>query len=58
MTINKFHLNLVLVININKLKPYRFMEFQTLQPVLAKPSDFLTKEPMEVTHSDNLSTKQ
>jgi hypothetical protein len=34
------------------------MENQTFQPVLIKLSDFLLKEPMEVTHSDNLSTKQ
>ncbi len=57
MTIDKFNPNLVLV-NINKLKPYRFMEDQTPQLVLGKPSDFLPKEPVEVTHSNNLSTKQ
>ncbi len=57
MIINKFNPNLVLV-NINKLKPYRFMEDQTFQPILAKLNDFLSEEPMEVTHSDNLSTKQ
>jgi hypothetical protein len=34
------------------------MEDQTFQPVITKPSDFLLEEPMEVTHSDNLSTKQ
>ncbi len=56
MIINIFDPNPILI-NINKLKPYRFMEFQTFQLVLAKPSDFLPKEPMEVTHSDNLSTK-
>jgi hypothetical protein len=54
MTINKFNLNIILV-NINKLKPYRFMEDQTLQLVLIKPSSFLPEEPMEVTHFDNLS---
>jgi hypothetical protein len=34
MTIDKFDPNLVLV-NINKLKPYRFVEDQTPQLVLA-----------------------
>jgi BarA-like signal transduction histidine kinase len=34
------------------------MEDQTFQPILAKLNDFLSEEPMEVTHSDNLSTKQ
>jgi len=33
MTIDKFDPNLV-VFNINKLKPYRFVEDQTLQLVL------------------------
>jgi hypothetical protein len=37
--IDKFDRNLLLV-NINKLKPYRFVEDQTLQLVLAKFSDF------------------
>ncbi len=57
MTIDKFNPNSILV-NINKLKPYRFMEDQTLQLVLGKPSDFLPKEPVEVTHFNNLFTKQ
>ncbi len=43
MTIDKFDPNLILV-NINKLKPYRFVEDQTFQPVLTKPNDFLLKE--------------
>jgi hypothetical protein len=55
--IDKFDPNLVLI-NINKLKPYRFMEDHTLQLVLVKLNDFLSKEPMEVTHFDNLSPKQ
>jgi hypothetical protein len=53
MTINKFDLNLILI-SINKLKPYRFIEDQTLQLVLVKPNDFLSKEPMEVKYSNNL----
>ncbi len=57
MTVNKFDPNPVLV-NINKLKPCRFMEDQTLQPILTKPNDFLPKELVEITHFDNMSTKQ
>ncbi len=41
MTIDKFDPNPILV-NINKLKPYRFVEDHTLQPILTKPSDFIT----------------
>jgi hypothetical protein len=55
--IDKFDFNLVLV-NINKLKSYSFMDDQTLQPILVKPSDFLPKELVGVSHFDNLSTKQ
>jgi hypothetical protein len=40
MTIDKFDPNPILV-NINKMKPYRFVEDHTLQPIIAKPSDFL-----------------
>jgi hypothetical protein len=47
MIIDKFDPNLVLI-NINKLKPYRFIEDQTFQPILAKPSDFLIKDFVEV----------
>jgi hypothetical protein len=54
MMINKFDFNLVLI-NINKLKSYRFIKDQTLQLVLAKPNDFLSKEPMEKKYSSNLS---
>ncbi len=45
-------------ININKLKPYRFIKDQTLQPILVKLSDFLSKEPVEVKYFDNLSNQQ
>jgi len=45
-------------ININKLKPYRLIKDQTLQPILVKLSDFLSKEPVEVKYFDNLSNQQ
>jgi hypothetical protein len=57
MTVDKFDPNPILV-KINKLKPYRFMEDQTFQPILVKPNDFLPKELVEMTHFDNMSTKQ
>jgi hypothetical protein len=54
--VENFDFNLVLV-NINKLKPYRFMEDQTFQPILTKPNDFLPKEPLEETHFNNMFIK-
>ncbi len=57
MTIDKFDCNLVLV-NINKLKPYMFVTDHTFQLVLAKLNDFLAKEPMEATHFNKLFIKQ
>jgi hypothetical protein len=57
MTIDKFDPNPILV-NINKLKPYRFVEDKTLQPALAKPNDFLLKGPVETNHFSNLFTKE
>jgi len=57
VTIDKFNPNPTLV-NNNKLKPYRVMEHHTLQLVLTKPSDFLSKEPIETTHSSNLFIDQ
>jgi len=53
VTIDKFNPNLVLV-NTNKLKPCRFIEDQTLQPILVKPNDFLSEELGEVKYFDNL----
>jgi len=47
MTIDKFDLNLVLV-NINKLKPYRFVKDQTFQLILVKLSDLLLQEMIEI----------
>jgi hypothetical protein len=46
VTIDQFDPNPVLV-NINKLKPYRFIENRTLQLVLTKPSDLITDEPIQ-----------
>ncbi len=46
VTINRFDPNLVLI-NINKLKPYKFIEDKTLQVVLVKPSDLVTNEPIQ-----------
>ncbi len=40
------------------MKPYRFIEDQTFQHVLAKPNDFLFEELMEVKYCDNLSNQQ
>jgi len=34
------------------------MEDKTLQPILAKLNDFLSKEPKKEMHYNNLSTKQ
>jgi hypothetical protein len=53
VTINKFNPNLVLV-NINKLKPYRFMEDHILQPILVKLIDLLLKKPSETNHFGNM----
>jgi hypothetical protein len=55
MTIENFDPNPILV-NINKLKPYRFVEDKTLQLVLAKPNGFLLKGPVETNHFSNLFT--
>jgi len=46
ITIDKFDPNPVLI-NINKLKPFRFIEDRTLQLVLVKPSDLVTDEPIQ-----------
>jgi len=50
---DKFDLNPILI-NINKLKPYRFLKDQTFQPILVKLSGFLLEEPVEVKYFDNL----
>jgi hypothetical protein len=53
VTIDKFDPNLVLV-NINKLKPYMFIENRTLQLVLVKPSDMVIDEPILTRKPDSL----
>jgi len=71
VTIDKFDPNPVLI-NINKLKPYKFIEDKTLQLVLADPSNMVidehvqTKEPLEnakfelinnyLTHGNTIGT--
>jgi hypothetical protein len=55
MTIDKFS-NLILL-NINKLKPYRFMEDDTFQLILVKPNDFLLEEPVGITNLVTYSLK-
>jgi hypothetical protein len=44
-----------MLVNINKLKPYRFIENKTLQPVLVKPSDLVTDEPVQTKEPIPLS---
>jgi hypothetical protein len=56
MTMDKFDPNPTLV-NNNKLKPDRFVEDHTLQPILVKPNDILLEEPIETTHFGNLFIK-
>ncbi len=56
MTIDKFDLNLVLV-NINKLKPYRFVEDQTLQLDLIKSNDLLLEKSIDTSNYGNLFIK-
>jgi hypothetical protein len=34
-------------VNINKLKPYKFIEDKTLRLILFKPSDLVTNEPVQ-----------
>jgi hypothetical protein len=63
-TIDEFDHNPILV-NINKLKPYRFIKDKALQHVLIKPSDLVvgehvqTKElePLPVEYEDLQPTK-
>ncbi len=67
VTINKFDPNLVLV-NINKLEPYRFIKDRTLQHMLAKPFDLVIDEHVQkeisyfvsielvINHEINVST--
>jgi hypothetical protein len=57
VTINKFDCNPILV-NFNKLKPYKFIGDQTLQPILVKLNEILSKEPIGVKYFDNLFNYQ
>jgi hypothetical protein len=54
--IDKFDLNPVLV-NINKLKPYKFIKDKFLQLILVKPSDLVTNEPIQTGELDSLLFK-
>ncbi len=49
MTIDKSDPNLIHV-NINKMKPYRFVEDHPLQPIMAKLGDLLVKKIVETNH--------
>jgi len=53
ITIDKFDPNPVLV-NINKLKPYMFIENKTLQHVLVKPSDLVSDKLVQTKELDSL----
>ncbi len=57
MTIDKFDFNLVLF-NINKLKPYRFVENHTFQLVIVKLSNFSSKELVETNHFGNMFNEE
>ncbi len=43
-----------MLVNINKLKPYKFIEYRTLQLVLIKPSDLVTDEPIQTKEHEPL----
>jgi hypothetical protein len=51
VTIDKFDPYPVLV-NINKLKPYEFIEDITLQPILANPSDLVVDEHVQTKETE------
>ncbi len=46
LTIDKFDPNLI-IININKLKPYLFIDDRTLQHIFVNLNDLATKELVE-----------
>ncbi len=56
VTIDKFDPNPVLI-NINKLKPNRFIEDKILQLVLVKPSDLVIDEPVQIEEHAPLPTE-
>jgi hypothetical protein len=43
-----------MLVNINKLKPYRFIEDQILQLVLVKPSEVVIDELVQTKKIDSL----
>jgi hypothetical protein len=51
--INKLGFNPILI-NINKLKPYWFIEENTLQPILFKTNDLLPAKLVETNRSYNI----
>jgi hypothetical protein len=55
--IDKFNPNSILV-NTNKLKPYKSIKDQTLEPILVKLDDFLLEELVQVKYFDNMSNQQ
>jgi hypothetical protein len=42
----------------NKLKPYRFVENHTPQPIITKPSDLLLDELVGTNHYSNVFIKE
>ncbi len=53
VTIDKFDLNPILV-NINKLKPYKFIANRTLQLVLVKPNDLVMDDLIQTKEFEPL----
>jgi len=53
ITIDKFDSNLV-PININNLKPYKFIQDRTLQPILANLSDLVIDEYVQTKELEPL----
>jgi hypothetical protein len=47
-----------MLININKLKPYRFIEDRTLRPILAKPIDLVTNKLVQTKEPEPLPIKR
>jgi len=57
VTIENFDPNPKLI-NINKLKSYRFVKDHTFQPIMVKPSDLLLEKPIETNHFGNFFIKE
>ncbi len=43
-----------MLVNINKVKPYKFIEYKIPQPVLAKPSDLVIDEHVQTKEHESL----